>query len=51
LGFKENIEDNCIYTKFKNGRSLFLVIYVDYILLASIVKKLVLYAKSFYPRI
>jgi len=35
FGFKENVEDNCIYTKFKNGRFIFLVLYVDDILLAS----------------
>ena len=33
--FKENVEDNCIYAKFKNGRFIFLVLYVDDILLAS----------------
>ena len=35
FGFKENVEDNCIYAKFKNGRFIFLVLYVDDILLAS----------------
>ena len=33
--FKENVEDNCIYTKFKNGKFVFLILYVDDILLAS----------------
>ena len=33
--FKENVEDNCIYTKFKNGKFIFLILYVDDILLAS----------------
>jgi hypothetical protein len=32
---KENIEDNCVYAKFKNGRYIFLIMYVDDILLAS----------------
>jgi hypothetical protein len=35
FGFKENIEDNCIYAKFKNGKYIFLILYVDDILLAS----------------
>ena len=35
FGFKENVEDNCIYAKFKNERFIFLVLYVDDILLAS----------------
>ena len=30
--FKENVEDNCIYTKFKNGKFIFLILYVDDIL-------------------
>jgi hypothetical protein len=34
-GFEKNEEDNCIYTKFKNGKYIFLVLYVDDILLAS----------------
>jgi hypothetical protein len=33
--FKENVEDNCVYTKFKNGKFIFLILYVDDILLAS----------------
>ena len=32
---KENVEDNCVNTKFKNGKFIFLVLYVDDILLAS----------------
>jgi hypothetical protein len=28
FGFKEN-EDNCIYAKFKNGKFIFLILYVD----------------------
>ena len=32
---KDNVEDNCVNTKFKNGKFIFLVLYVDDILLAS----------------
>jgi hypothetical protein len=35
FGFKENVEDNCIYKKFKNWKFIFLILYVDDILLAS----------------
>jgi hypothetical protein len=35
FGFKENIEDNCVYAKFKSGKYIFLILYVDNILLAS----------------
>jgi hypothetical protein len=35
FGFKENIENNCVYAKFKNGKYIFLILYVDDILLAS----------------
>jgi hypothetical protein len=35
FGFKENEEDNCIYAKFKNAKFIFLIMYVDDILLAS----------------
>ena len=35
FGFKGNEENNCIYPKFKNGKYIFLVLYVDDILLAS----------------
>ena len=35
FGFKENEEDNCIYAKFKNEKFIFLILYVDDILLAS----------------
>jgi hypothetical protein len=35
FGFKENIEDNCVYAMFENGRYIFLILYVDDILLAS----------------
>jgi hypothetical protein len=35
FGFKENEEDNCIYAKFRNGKFIFLILYVEDILLAS----------------
>jgi hypothetical protein len=35
FGFKENVEDNYIYAKFKNGKYILLILYVDDILLAS----------------
>jgi hypothetical protein len=35
FGFEENKEDNCIYAKFRKGKYIFLVLYVDDILLAS----------------
>jgi hypothetical protein len=47
FGFKENIEDNCVYTKFKNGRFIFLILYVDDILLASSDVGLLLEIKKF----
>jgi hypothetical protein len=47
FGFKENIEDNCVYTKFKNGRYIFLILYVDDILLASSDVSLLLETKKF----
>ena len=34
FGFKEN-EDNCIYAKFKNEKFIFLILYMDDILIAS----------------
>jgi hypothetical protein len=45
--FKENEEDNCIYGKFKNGKFIFLILYVDDILLASSDVNLLLEIKSF----
>jgi hypothetical protein len=47
FGFKENIEDNCVYSKFKNGRFIFLILYVDDILLASSDISLLLETKKF----
>jgi hypothetical protein len=35
FGFKENKENNCIYANFKNGKFIFLILYVDDILLVS----------------
>ena len=34
-GFKENIVDHCIYLKISGSKIIFLVLYVDDILLAS----------------
>ena len=45
--FKENEEDNCIYAKFKNGRYIFLILYVDDILLANSDVNLLLETKKF----
>ena len=47
FGFQENIEDNCVYTKFKNRKYIFLVLYVDDILLASGDVNLLLEIKKF----
>jgi len=47
FGFEENIEDNCIYAKFKNGKFIFLVLYIDDILLVSSDMSMLLETKSF----
>jgi hypothetical protein len=47
IGFKENEGDNCIYAKFKNGKFIFLILYVDDILLASSDVHLLLETKGF----
>jgi hypothetical protein len=47
FGFKENEKDNCIYAKFKNGKFIFLILYVDDILLASSDANLLLETKKF----
>ena len=47
FGFKENVEDNCVYAKFKNKKFIFLVLYVDDILLASSNVSLLLETKKF----
>ena len=41
------MEDNCIYTKFKNEKFTFLILYVDDILLASSDVNLLLETKKF----
>ena len=48
FGFKENEEDNCIYAKFKNGKFIFLILYVDDILLAGSDVNLLLETKNFF---
>jgi hypothetical protein len=45
--FKENEEDNCIYAKFRNGKFIFLILYMDDILLASSDVSLLLETKMF----
>ena len=50
FGFKENVEDNCVYAKFKNGKFIFRVMYVDDILLASSDISLLLRQRSFCPQ-
>jgi hypothetical protein len=47
FGFKENVEDNCVYAKFNNGKYIFLILYVDDILLASNYVNLLLEMKKF----
>jgi hypothetical protein len=47
FGFKKNKEDNCIYAKFRNGKFIFLILYVDDILLASSDISLLLETKRF----
>jgi hypothetical protein len=45
--FKENKEDNCIYAKFRNGKFIFLIFYVDDILLSSSDVSLLVETKRF----
>jgi hypothetical protein len=47
MALKENEEDNCIYAKFRNGKFIFLILYVDDILLASSDVSLLLEIKRF----
>jgi hypothetical protein len=47
FGFKENEEDKCINAKFKNGKFIFLILYVDDILLVSSDVNLLLETKEF----
>jgi hypothetical protein len=48
FGFKENEEDNCIYAKFRNRKFIFLILYVDDIILASSDVSLLLETKRFF---
>jgi hypothetical protein len=43
----KNEEDNCIYAKFKSGKFIFLILYIDDILLASSDVSLLLETKRF----
>ena len=47
FGFQENVEDNCVYAKFKNEKYIFIILYVDDILLASSDVNLLLETKKF----
>ena len=47
FGFKENEEDNGIYAKFKNEIFIFLILYVDDILLANSGVDILLEIKKF----
>ena len=47
FGFKENVEDNCIYTKFKHGNFIFLILHMGSTLLASSGVNLLLEKKQF----
>jgi hypothetical protein len=49
FGFKENVEDNCVYAKFKNEKYIFLILYVDDILFASSDINLLMEMKKFLP--
>jgi hypothetical protein len=51
FGFKENEEGNCIYAKFRSGEFIFLILYVDDILLASSDVSLLLETRGFCPQI
>jgi hypothetical protein len=46
-GFNESIEDNCVYANFNDGKYIFLILYVDDILLASSDISLLLETKKF----
>ena len=45
--FNKNEQDNCIYPEFKNGKYIFLILYVDDILLSSKDIDLLLEKKKF----
>ena len=49
--FKENIDDNCIYAKFKHGKSISLILHVDSTLLASSGVNLLLRRSSSCPQV
>ena len=48
--FKENVEDNCVYAKFKNGKFIFLVLYVDDIYLLVVMSVYYWKQRSFCPQ-
>ena len=47
FGFKENKKDNCVYVKFRGSNFIFLILYVDDILLASSDKNMLMETKRF----
>jgi Reverse transcriptase (RNA-dependent DNA polymerase). len=47
FGFKENKKDDCVYAKFKESKFIFLILYVDDILLASNDRNMLLETKKF----
>ena len=47
FGFKEIVDDQCIYHKFKDSRLIFFVLYVDDVLLPSNDMAILLETKSF----
>jgi hypothetical protein len=47
FGFEENKVDNCVYVKFRGSNFIFLILYVDDILLASSDKNMLLETKRF----
>jgi hypothetical protein len=51
FSYKEIEEDNCIYAKFRSGKFIFLILYVDAILLASSDVSLLLETKRYFPPI
>ena len=49
LGFKKNEKDNSVYAKFKNGKFIFHILWIDDILLTSSDVNLSLEKKKFCP--
>ena len=47
FSFEENKVDNCVYVKFRGSKFIFLILYVDDILLASSDKNMLLETKRF----